>query len=185
LGIAEQAGYYSISSPIAEMVYVLPSLAGMILFPKIIAMATVVGKWRFAKKVTVCLGSFMFLVTLMMALLGKPMIQLVFGEAFAPSWLPSIWLLSTIFLYTINTCFMNFFAPIGMPMISVYASGLALQVTLLLALVLIPLQGIAAASQAALAGSCSWIAGSLFFLYRLRITKRRVVLLCRREEITD
>jgi O-antigen/teichoic acid export membrane protein len=167
----EQAGYYSIASIMAEMIYLLPSVAGMILFPKLAALSDMVEKWRFAKKVTLGLGLLMLFFTIGAAILARPAIRLVFGVAFLPS-LPSfLWLLPGIFLFSINTCYMNFFASIGMPMITVYSPGLALLVNFLLNLVLIPSWGIVGASLSTMAASGVMLAASLIYISNLRIPR--------------
>jgi O-antigen/teichoic acid export membrane protein len=167
----EQAGYYSIASSMAEMVYILPAMVGMILFPKIAAMNSVVEKWRFAKKVTLGLGILMLFFTIGAAFLARPAIRLVFGVAFLPSVPPFLWLLPGIFLLSINNCYMNFFAAIGMPMISVYAPGLALLVNFLLNLISIPYWGIVGASLSTVAASGVMLSASLIYISKLRIPR--------------
>jgi O-antigen/teichoic acid export membrane protein len=165
----EQAGWYSIASLMAEMMLVLPAVAGMILFPKLAAMATLVEKWRFTKKVAIGISLFMLVATIGMAFLAKPMIRLAFGAAFAPSLSPFLWLLPAIFIYSITTCLMNFFAAIGMPMITCYASGLALLVNFLLNLILISSWKIAGASISTSVASGVMLAASLIYIAKLRI----------------
>ncbi len=167
----EQAGYYSIASIMAEMILVFPAVAGMILFPKLAALTDMVEKWRFAKKVTLGLGLLMLCFTIGAAVLARPAIRLVFGVAFLPSLPPFLWLLPGIFLLSINTCYMNFFASIGMPMITIYSPGLALLVNFLLNMILIPSWGIAGASLSTVAASGVMLSASLIYISKLRIPR--------------
>jgi O-antigen/teichoic acid export membrane protein len=165
----EQAGFYSIGAIMAEMIYLLPAVAGMILFPKLSAMSSLEEKWLFTTRFTWGLGLFMILFIIGSAFVAKSTIRLVFGAAFLPSLPPFLWLLPGIFLFSINSCYMNFFASIGMPMITIYSPGLALLVNFLLNMILIPSWGIVGASLSTLAASGVMLAASLIYISKLRM----------------
>jgi O-antigen/teichoic acid export membrane protein len=167
----EQAGYYSIASIMAETIYVLPGVTGMILFPKLAALKTLTEKWQFTQKVALGLGLFMLVFMIGVALLARPAIRLAFGAAYLPALLPFFWLLPGIFLYSLNTCYMNFFAAIGMPLVTSYSPGLALMVNFLLNLLLIPSWGIVGASISTAAASLCMLVASLIYIARLRIPR--------------
>ncbi|MBI4530046.1 MAG: flippase [Candidatus Latescibacteria bacterium] len=143
---AEQAGYYSIATTMAEMVYVFPVVVGTILFPKLSALTDTRAKWSLAKKAALGIGVIMVPLVTVTALLAKPVVQLVFGDEFLPAIPAFIWLLPGIVLLSVSTTYMNYFASIGMPFITVYSPGAAGIVNIILNTKLIPILGIVGAS---------------------------------------
>ena len=130
------------------MVHILPTVIATILFPKLSAMPNIREKWDFSKSTTLWVGSMMAIVTSCAALLANPLVGLLFGKAFIPAVPAFMWLLPGIFMLSINTIYMNYFASIGMPSVTVYSSGIAAIVNILLNLRLIPWLGIVGASTA-------------------------------------
>ena len=59
---AKQAGYYSIAGTMADMVYLLPTVTGFILFPKLSAMTNNREKWEFVKKIAALMGGVMMIL---------------------------------------------------------------------------------------------------------------------------
>src|SRR3989442_6661807 len=80
-----QAGYYSIAASMADLVYLLPSIIGTLLFPKLVARATREEKWRLTAGVS---GFVLVMITGLVggaALLARPIIRLLFGADFLPA----------------------------------------------------------------------------------------------------
>jgi O-antigen/teichoic acid export membrane protein len=128
------------------MVYLLPVVAGTILFPRLSGMLVNREKWNLTKKTTLFIGLIMVVLACCAALLASPVIRILFGEAFMPAVPAFQWLLPGIVLLSINTCYMNYFASIGMPIVTVVSPGLAAIVTIIVNLKLIPWLGIVGAS---------------------------------------
>jgi len=143
---AEEAGYYSIAVSMADMVYMLPLVIGTILFPKLSAMASNQEKWAFTRKMAVSVGVVTVVLATFAGLLAGPAVRILFGELFVPAIPAFICLLPGIVLLSINTCYMNYFASIGMPLITVVSPGLAAIVNIAVNLKLIPWWGIVGAS---------------------------------------
>lgn len=143
---AEEAGYYSIAATMADTVYMLPLVIGTILFPKLSAMASNQEKWAFTRKMAVSVGVVTVVLATFAGLLAGPVVRILFGELFVPAVPAFIWLLPGIVLLSINTCYMNYFASIGMPLITVVSPGLAAIVNIAVNLKLIPWWGIVGAS---------------------------------------
>jgi O-antigen/teichoic acid export membrane protein len=162
---AEQSGYYSIASSIADMIVVIPVVVGTILFPRLSAMSNTREKWLFTKKVSVIIGFLMLSVVGVAALLASPVIRLLFGEAFMPAVPACVWLMPGIVILSINTCYMNFFGAIGMPMVVIYSPILGFVINILLNLLLIPSWGIAGASIAAVVAYCVMFLASLIYIH--------------------
>jgi O-antigen/teichoic acid export membrane protein len=143
---AEQAGYYSIAAAMADMVSMLPVVVGTVLFPKLSAMDNKYEKWLFAKKVIIGTAFIMAISVSFASLLAEPAVKLLFGLEFIHSVPAFVWLMPGIFMLSINTIFMIYFASIGMPIITIYSPGVAAIVNLALNMKLIPFLGIVGAS---------------------------------------
>ena len=141
-----QSGYYSIAITLADMVYMLPMVIGLILFPRLSAMTRLVEKWAYTRKVTLIVFGLISALSLVLSLVSPWVIRLLYGEAFLPSSAAFVWLLPAIVFLSTNTMLMNFFASIGMPRITIYSPFAALAVNILLNWLLIPRLGIVGAS---------------------------------------
>jgi O-antigen/teichoic acid export membrane protein len=161
-----QVGYYSIAVSLTDMVYLLPVVSGTILFPKLSAMRSIKEKWIYTKKVAWIMTALMIGVALFSGLFSKILIRLLYGVAFTPSTPAFNWLLPAIVFLSINTIFMNYFASIGMPWITVYSPGLAMVANILLNLVLIPKLGIVGASISSIAAYGMMLVISLIFIQK-------------------
>jgi O-antigen/teichoic acid export membrane protein len=143
---AEETGYYSVAAGLADILLMLPTVVGTILFPKLSAVPDVAQRWLLARrvlKVMVPATPVALLVTLFVA---GPLIHLAYGAAFDPSTAAVAWLLPGIGFYAINTVLMNLFASCGMPMVVVYSPLLALLVNVTVNLRLVPAMGFVGAS---------------------------------------
>lgn len=144
---AKEAGYYSIASSMAEMVYLLPTIIGMLLTPKIIQTDGYEAKLRIVKKIAWMTTGMMLLFCLLSALIAEFMVKLLFGEVFMPSVYPFIWLMPGIIFLSINTIFQNYFAAIGMPVVVIYTPLIALIANITMNKYLISSIGISGASM--------------------------------------
>jgi O-antigen/teichoic acid export membrane protein len=159
---AGDAGVYSISVQVADLLYMLPVTIGMILFPKVSGMKE--GKWEFTKKTAWVTSGIMFIICSMAALLARPFIVLLYGDAFAGAVGALWWLLPGIYLLSINTIYMNFFAGKGMPIIVVISPLLALAANFILNIYFIPVLGINGASLTSSIAYMIMLIASIFYL---------------------
>ncbi|OPX84852.1 MAG: colanic acid exporter [Pelotomaculum sp. PtaB.Bin104] len=158
---AEQAGYYSIATTMADMVFMLPVVVGTILFPKLSAMPANKEKWEYTKRVTRLAGPMIVFLTFIAALLAKPIVRLLFGEAFLPSVPAFIWLLPGITFLGIQVIIVQFLNSIGFPKVTVVIWGIATLLNVFLNLWAIPIYGICGAS---LVSSFSYFAVFIFIM---------------------
>ena len=142
----EQTGYYSIAVTMADMIYMLPMVIGTILFPKLCAMSDCTEKWMNARKVLYVTSIVMVILVSFAALVAGPVVQLLFGKAFAPAVPAFVWLMPGIAMLSINSIYMNYFASTGMPLFTVYSPGIASIINIMLNIKLIPLLGIIGAA---------------------------------------
>ncbi len=168
LGV-EQAGYYSIAVTMADMLFMLPSVIGMILFPQLSSKPNNQERWRITKRVGLWVALAMLILTNFSSLLAAPVVQLLFGKAFLPAVPAFVWLMPGIFFLSINIIYMNYFASIGMPLITVYSPGIAAIVNILLNMKLIPAAGVVGASiSSTLSYGLMLIASMVYIIYTRR-----------------
>lgn len=156
------AGYYSIAARMAEMLYMLPVALGTILFTKVASMHE--GRWRFARSVTLKLALLLLPLLIIAGVLAQPVTSLLFGEAFLPAVPAFWWLLPGIYLLSINTVLMNYFAGTGMPLVTVISPGIAAAANVGANLYLLPRVGIVGASIASTLAYALMLLASVVYL---------------------
>lgn len=175
-------GWYSVSVAMAEWLWLLPSVLGPALMQRVATsheeqVNAIIGP---INRVT---SGILLIGILLLGCLGKWIIRLFYGEAFAASFFPFLILLPGIWAMGLWKNFMNDLAVRGYPASKVYTSGIALALTLGLDILLIPLWGI---EGAALASSIAYICALLTALwYYCRVTGFRPLdlLIIRRSDI--
>jgi O-antigen/teichoic acid export membrane protein len=165
----EQTGYYSIAVNMADMVYMLPIIVGTILFPKLATITSKQEKWKLTRRVALFLGLLILILASCVTLIAEPVVWLLFGEAFVPAVPAFRWLMPGIVVLSINTIFMNYFASIGMPLITVYSPIAACVLNILLNMQLIPLFGIVGASISSAIAYGIMIIFSLIFICKEKV----------------
>ena len=105
---AEQAGYYSVASSMADYLLMLSGVVAMILYPKLTCMEQWRDKLQLSRKATY--GTIAALVPLLcIAGLGsRVVVRIMFGTAFLPSAAAFMWLLPGIFSLGIETVAVQF-----------------------------------------------------------------------------
>jgi O-antigen/teichoic acid export membrane protein len=143
---AQDAGYYSIAVAMADLLYMLPVVIGMLLFPRLAAMADERRRWRVASRMAVLVGLVMAGIAVVAALLAGPAITFLFGKEFLPAEPAFLWLLPGIVMLSAGTVLMNYGAAIGMPPITWVAPMIGFALNVVLNVRLIPPLGIVGAS---------------------------------------
>ncbi len=145
-----QAGYYSIAASMADLVYLLPSVIGTILFPKLVARATRAEKWRLTAGVSGLVLVLMIGVSGFAAILARPLIRLLFGADFLPAAPAFVLLAIAMIFYGVNNIVSNYLAALSFPWFSVVVWIAACALNVGLNLVWIPAYGILGASLSSL-----------------------------------
>lgn len=164
---AEQAGYYSVASSMADYVLMLPGVIGMILFAKLTALQDWADKLRQARNAA--LGTAAALVPLLCiaGIAVYPIVRLMFGKAFLPSGAAFLWLLPGIFSLGVETVAVQFLNSLGYPRIVVWVWLSSVVLNIAGNLWTIPHMGIAGASL------MSSISYTLTFLAILAVVYRK------------
>jgi O-antigen/teichoic acid export membrane protein len=161
---AEQVGFYSIAVSVADLIYLIPTVIGTILFPKLSSMNNNEERWAYTRKVIWRIGWGMIFLSFLIVVFSKPLICLLYGKEFLPAVPALLWLTPGVVVLSMNTIFMNYFASTGMPWITVYSPALAALVNIVLNIQFIPVLGIVGASLASDIAYGVMLMASLHFL---------------------
>ncbi len=146
-------GIYAVSVKLAELLWYLPNAVGFVIFPKAAASRPEEMN-RFTPRVFLITLGLTALGGLCLTLVGRPAIDLVFSSAFAAAYVPMLLLLPGVVLLGGAKVLTNEIAGRGYPHYNSINSGLALVITVVLDLLLIPRYGVVGA---ALASSVAYI----------------------------
>jgi O-antigen/teichoic acid export membrane protein len=132
----EEVGYYSVAVGMADLIYMLPSTVGALLFPRLSAMATREEQWRGAVRMTLLMLLALAPVALAASLLAPWLTRLLFGERFLPAVPAFVWLMPGIVAYG-SAFASSFLLSVGLPwpVLAWWAGFVLLNVGLNLALV--------------------------------------------------
>lgn len=162
-------GQYSIAASMADLVYMLPVVAGTIAFPRLTATEDHEQRWLKARSIAKWVGLTMVVFSAAAAVLARPIVGLLYGEQFFPAVPAFLWLLPGVVLLGINGVLMNYFAAEGMPPVAVWAPAAASLVNVACNFWLLPTVGIVGASISSTIAYGLMLAASLAYL-RLRGT---------------
>lgn len=166
---ATETGFYSISVALIDVIYMLPATVGAIVFPRLSSMSNPTEKWKSARQISVVIMIGMLMITLLFALVGDQVIVFLYGNEFAPAIEPFYWLLPGVLFLGINTIYMNYFASIGMPWVTVFSPLIAATINVWLNFIWIPQYGIIAAAV-----SSSLAYGLMLAISRIYIARARL-----------
>jgi O-antigen/teichoic acid export membrane protein len=150
---AEQAGLYSIAVALGNMIYLLPTVVGSILFPKLCAITDGREKLKFVKTVSLSMSCIMLPCIGGAFMMANLSITILFGKAYAAAADAFVWLLPGIFIWSIESIFRKLLTSDGFRSEVIYAWLAALIVNITLNLFLIPHIG---TKGAAIASSISF-----------------------------
>jgi len=138
-------GYYSIAVGIAERLWMIPSSLAIVLFPRISAISDNQAN-ELTPKVARHTLFVVFVFSLMLLALGKPLILILFGADFMPSVIPLLILLPGVVAFSVSKVISSDLSGRGRPIFGAAASFASLAVNVALNLYLIPRWGISGAA---------------------------------------
>jgi O-antigen/teichoic acid export membrane protein len=150
-------GFYSIAVGIAETFWMLPGAIATVLFPRISSLDSTEAN-NLTPGIARHTFFIIFVFSLILALLAKPLIKILFGSPFLPSVMPLLILLPGIIALGGAKTLTADLAGRGKPQFGTYASFVSLAVNIPLNLWLIPKWGI---SGAAFSSSIAYIVATL------------------------
>jgi O-antigen/teichoic acid export membrane protein len=143
---AEQAGYYSIASSMADTVWLLAVVVGTILLPKLSATPDMRTKLQLTRRAVIGIMVSLFPLLLIASLLAGPAIRILFGSAFLPAQMAFVLLMPGMLFLGIETVALQFLNSIGCPVLVVWIMGTCVAFNFTANLWAIPHFGISGAS---------------------------------------
>jgi O-antigen/teichoic acid export membrane protein len=143
-----EVGLYAVAVTICEAIQVLPTTIGALLLPKVAALTDEVERWAVTRRTLIATAAIMVVICGLAALVARPAVRLVYGDAFLPSTTPLYWLLPGIILLGANAVLIHYFLAVGMPALVVAMQGAAVVLNIGLELVLLGPLGLAGAGLA-------------------------------------
>jgi len=177
-------GFYSIAVGVAEKLFMIPGAIATVLFPKVSSISNSEAD-DFTPKVVRHTFFIILISSLLLLFLAKPLIILVFGNAFLPSVLPLILLLPGIIAFGVGGVLAADLSGRGKPQFAVYSSLACLVIDTILNFILIPKWGVSGAS---IASSISYSVDTLIILIAFsKISKKplKEFLLIRKKDFRD
>ena len=155
-----EVGYYSMAVGIVEKIWMLPGAIATVLLPRISSIENTEAD-KLTPRVARHTSFIVLIVSLILAVLAKPLIGILFGDVFLPSVNPLLILLPGIIALSYPKILCADLAGRGKPIYSLYAAVISFGVNIPLNLWLIPRWGI---SGAAFASSVAYILGALIVI---------------------
>jgi O-antigen/teichoic acid export membrane protein len=159
-------GVYSVSVRFAELLWHLPNAVGFVIFPKAAATAPAVMN-SFTPRVYRTTLAITAIGAMALALLARPTISFMYSDTFASAYVPLIILLPGVVALGGAKVLTNEIAGRGYPHYNSVNAGLALVVTILLDVMLIPRYGIRGAAAASSMAYVMVLATALLFYRRV------------------
>ncbi len=145
---SEQVGLYTLAVGVAQLVWLISNAVAVVLLPRVAASG---GATRENAATTARATRLTLCVSLAMAgALGaaRPLLPLVYGEAFQRSIAPFLWLLPGVLSFAVVGVIASYIAGIGKPQVNLAIALVGVSFTLALDLLLIPRLGIVGAAIA-------------------------------------
>jgi O-antigen/teichoic acid export membrane protein len=179
----QAAGMYSVATSLAELLLFIPVSIRLSLFPMVSA-----GSAAGANRLTSTACRHTMLLTILLALglgaAGPFAIHRLYGEAFADAVSPLLLLLPGVLMLSQTVILVGDFLGRGKPWAAIISTLLALIVTVILDILLIPTYGITGAAVASLCAYASeFIAATLFFAYYSELPWTRLFVI-RKSDLT-
>ncbi|MFC2162660.1 flippase [Candidatus Altiarchaeota archaeon] len=143
LGPAE-AGLYSVSSKMADMVKMVPETIALIFFPMATALKDKAKP--FANKVLLGISVMMIFICVGLYFVAEPVLLGLFGSQYTGSVTPFLYLIPGLYFISLEVLLMNYFAAKQMPLTVVLTPLLGLIVNVTLNALWLPVYGIVAAA---------------------------------------
>lgn len=146
----EEAGYYSITVALADLLYMFPMVVGMILFPRLSSLKNEHQQWEKSRKITWMLFLGMLPVVFLALYLSDWLIPLFFGSEFLLSVRPFYFLGLGMLFYGPTSVVSSHLSSIGLPRFCVWIYFFICVLNIVLNLFFIPASGAQGAAVASL-----------------------------------
>ncbi len=145
-----QAGLYSIAVSLADLLYVVPTVVGTILFPRLSTMDDPAREWQTSLRVAGAVLIFMSVLAAAIWPSSHLVVTLLFGHDFSHAARSFGLLAIAMIFYGVNNVISNFAAARGFPAFAIWIWAVALAVNVGLNLLFVPRFGISGSAFASL-----------------------------------
>jgi O-antigen/teichoic acid export membrane protein len=139
-------GIYALAANIVDMLQMAANMVGGLLLVKLSGIDEDEVRWRLLKKVFMVFFLLLGVANLAFAILGKPLLALLYGKPFVPVYGVYLWLIPASFGLAFGSLFNTYLWSKGFPLISVILPLLSLLANIALNYLLIPALGITGAA---------------------------------------
>lgn len=151
---ATEVGVYAVAVSVADLMLVLPTVVGLLLFPRLTGDSSV-DRFRLASLATVCVGVLMALLAAVAWPSSELAVTLLYGDSFEGSGRALQLLLPGVVALSVTTTTNTYLASVGMPASILVGPVLALAVNIAVNVAITPTMG---ADGAAIASTSSYAA---------------------------
>jgi O-antigen/teichoic acid export membrane protein len=149
-------GIYSLSAHIVDMLQIASNLVGSLLLVKLSDTEDEELRWVLMKRIFMLFFVFLSAANLGFALVGKPLIRLLYGAAFEGAYYSTLWLIPASFGLSFGSLFNTYLWSKGFPVVSTVVPFIVLLLNISLNFLLIPSMGIAGSALASSISYCLW-----------------------------
>lgn len=172
---AHDIGLFSVAAQIYDVLVIVPTSVGMVLFPMLIRQTG--GSWETTRQALLATVGLMLVACTGVAAIGRPIISFVFGAEFAPSFDVLLWLLPGVLFISATTVMSQFVVKDGFPSVLIVWWAAGLVVCLVSGVPLTQTHGASGAAAAQSLGMAVVCAGiSVLTLRRISAPEGRGVL---------
>jgi O-antigen/teichoic acid export membrane protein len=147
---SRETGVYSVAVSLVDMLYLLPTAVGVVLFPALSAPGTAEDRWRVVRAALLHTGWIIGAGVALLFIWGNPIIGLLFGRDFLGAYPMMVVLAVAMLFYGLNNVVSVYLSATGLPWFGVWVWLLAFGVNLGLNLLWIPRFGGVGAAWASL-----------------------------------
>ncbi|HPH93418.1 MAG TPA: polysaccharide biosynthesis C-terminal domain-containing protein [Candidatus Cloacimonas sp.] len=188
-----EVGIYSMAAHIVDFIQIASNLVGGLLFVKLSDIEDDISKWLLLKKTLLLFFFFITLANIGFGLLGKFIMQIMFGSQFVPVYFVYFWLMPAAYGLSFGSLFNNYLNSKGFPVISIILPAIALLVNIGLDIWLIPIMGINGAALSTSFSYFLWFILIVLFeqkdsrgrMFKYLIPTRRDIIDLREETMAD
>ena len=141
-----QAGLYAVAITLANLIFMLPSVVGTILFPRLSASQNGLEKWRATRQALIATCAVVVISGVISGLLARPVILRMYGPKFEAAVPAFLCLLPGMLFWGSSSVLSAYIGSEGLPVRSIFVFFTAFALNLALNFAFLPRYGIVAAS---------------------------------------
>jgi len=159
----KDVGIYAISANIVDMLQLLSNIVGGLLLVKLSDHKNHAESWYLMKKVLMSFTILLGLINIGFVIAGKPLMAILYGNDFIPSYYVYLWLIPASFGLSFGSLFNTYLWSKGFPIVSILLPMGALVLNVVINIILIPIMGITGAALSTSIAYILWFVSIVVF----------------------